>query len=108
MLPAVPTICVGQPQRLDPSRCPDGKAILWLQIPDAPRVIKGDAAGEIAATDWDSAREAFADRLEAILARHIKDFDTDQAGAEGLFSGRSGADERQPCGRRPLWRRVQS
>lgn len=75
LLPATPTICVGQPHRLDPSRCPEGKAILWLQIPDAPRKIKGDAAGEIEGTDWDSVREAFADRLERILARHIKGFD---------------------------------
>lgn len=75
MLPETPTICVGQPHRLDPSRCPEGKAILWLQIPDAPRVIKGDAKGEIAAKDWEGAREAFADRIEAILARHIKDWD---------------------------------
>ena len=74
MLPAVPTICVGQPHRLDPSRCPEGKAILWLQIPDAPRIIKGDAAGEIAAQHWGAAKEAFADRIEAILSRHIKDF----------------------------------
>ncbi len=74
MLPAVPTICVGQPHRLDPSRCPPGRAILWLQIPDAPRLIKGDAAGEITASDWDAEREAFADRIEAILSRHIKDF----------------------------------
>ncbi len=77
LLPATPTICVGQPHRLDPSRCPEGKAILWLQIPDAPRAVKGDAAGEIA-TDgtWaEATREAFADRIEAILARHIKDFD---------------------------------
>ena len=48
MLPAVPTICVGQPAALDPSRCPEGKSILWLQLPEAPRFIKGDAAGEIA------------------------------------------------------------
>ena len=75
MLPAQPTICVGQPSRLDPSRCPEGKAILWLQIPDAPRLIKGDAAGEIEGGDWDAVREAFADRLERILARHIKGFD---------------------------------
>ena len=74
MLPEVPTICVGQPSRLDPSRCPPGKAVLWLQIPDAPRGIKGDAAGEIAGRDWDAVREAFADRVEAILSRHIKDF----------------------------------
>lgn len=76
MLPVVPTICVGQPHRLDPSRCPPGKAVLWLQIPDAPRVIKGDAAGEIeTGAEWtESVREAFADRIEAILARHIQNF----------------------------------
>ncbi|MGE4325287.1 MAG: phytoene desaturase family protein [Pseudodonghicola sp.] len=77
MIPETPTICVGQPSTLDPSRCPEGKAILWLQIPDAPRVIKGDAAGQIATNgQWDEAtREAYADRIEAILARHIRDFD---------------------------------
>lgn len=76
MLPATPTICVGQPHRLDPSRCPEGKAVLWVQIPDAPRVIKGDAAGTIPGRDWDdTTREAFADRIETILARHIRDFD---------------------------------
>jgi phytoene dehydrogenase-like protein len=77
LLPAIPTICVGQPHRLDPTRCPEGKAILWLQIPDAPRTIKGDATGEIATTpDWTEAtREAFADRIERILSRHIRNFD---------------------------------
>lgn len=76
MLPEVPTICVGQPHRLDPTRCPDGKAVLWLQIPDAPRLIKGDAAGTIeTGPEWTEAiREAFADRIEAILADHIEDF----------------------------------
>jgi phytoene dehydrogenase-like protein len=77
MLPAAPTICVGQPHRLDPGRAPTGKAVLWLQIPDAPRIIKGDAAGEIETTpDWTEAmREAFADRIERLLARHIRGFD---------------------------------
>lgn len=75
LFPETPTICVGQPHRLDPTRAPEGKAVLWLQIPDAPRVIKGDAAGEIMARDWATAREAFADRLEAILRRHIRNFD---------------------------------
>ena len=78
MLPAVPTICAGQPHRMDSSRCPEGKAVLWLQIPDAPRVLKGDAAGEIV-TDgaWtQDVREAFADRIEAILRQHITNFDT--------------------------------
>lgn len=76
MLPATPTICVGQPAALDPSRCPPGKAILWLQIPDGPRIVKGDAAGEIdTAGGWTEAvREAFADRIEAILAAHVEGF----------------------------------
>lgn len=79
MLPEVPTICVGQPTALDPSRAPEDKAILWLQLPEAPRFIKGDAAGEIAAPAdgrWsEDVREKFADRVEAILRRHIENFD---------------------------------
>lgn len=79
MLPEVPTICVGQPHALDPSRCPDGAGILWIQLPEAPRHIKGDAAGEIdipADGAWtETVREAYADRVEAILRQHIEDFD---------------------------------
>jgi phytoene dehydrogenase-like protein len=78
MLPVVPTICVGQPAALDPSRCPEGKSILWLQLPEAPRFIKGDAAGEIATPadgKWtDAVREKYADRIEAILAAHLEGF----------------------------------
>ncbi|MBI1203457.1 MAG: NAD(P)-binding protein [Rhodopseudomonas sp.] len=78
LLPAVPTICVGQPTALDPSRAPDGKATLWLQLPEMPRFIKGDAAGELAAPGdgrWSEAlREAYADRVEAILASQIDGF----------------------------------
>ena len=77
LLPAVLTICVGQPHRLDYTRFPEGKAVLWLQIPDAPRVIKGDAAGEIVIDGtWNKAtREVFADWIEAILRSHIRNFD---------------------------------
>ncbi|RAZ84086.1 FAD-dependent oxidoreductase [Mesorhizobium hawassense] len=78
LLPEVPTICVGQPHALDPSRCPEGKAILWLQLPEAPRHIKSDAAGKFEAPAdgrWSEAlREAYADRAEAILANHIEGF----------------------------------
>ena len=77
MLPETPTICVGQPHALDPSRCPEGAAILWIQLPEAPRSIKGDAAGKITAGDgtWSEAvREAFADRVEALLAPNIEGF----------------------------------
>lgn len=78
MLPVEPTICLGQPTAFDPSRAPDGKAILWLQLPETPRRLKGDAAGQIAAPadgQWTEAvREAYADRVEALLCRHIPDF----------------------------------
>ena len=78
MLPAVPTICVGQPASLDPSRCPPGQSILWLQLPETPRHIKGDAAGQLevpADGQWTEAlREAYAGRVEAILASHIPNF----------------------------------
>jgi phytoene dehydrogenase-like protein len=74
----VPTICVGQPASLDPQRAPAGRAILWLQIPEAPRFIKGDAAAEIHAPDdgcWtEEVRERFADRVEAILEQYIDGF----------------------------------
>ena len=77
LLPENPTICVGQPHALDESRCPEGKAVMWVQIPDAPRRIKGDAAELIETAEaWTpSVREAFADRIEAKLASHINDFD---------------------------------
>jgi phytoene dehydrogenase-like protein len=78
MLPEIPTICVGQPHVLDPSRCPSGAGIFWIQLPEAPRTIKGDAAGKFTAPKdgaWSEAiREAYADRVEAILANHIDGF----------------------------------
>lgn len=78
LLPAEPTICVGQPTALDPSRAPAGQAVLWLQMPETPRHVKGDAAGEIATPadgHWTEAlREAYADRIEKRLAAHIENF----------------------------------
>jgi phytoene dehydrogenase-like protein len=78
MLPVEPTICVGQPTSFDPTRAPEGNAILWLQLPEAPRVLKGDAAGKIKTPKdqmWDEVtREAFADRIEEILSKHIAGF----------------------------------
>ena len=78
MLPAEPTICVGQPTALDPTRAPAGAAILWLQLPEAPRVVKGDAAAAIDCPSdgvWtDALREAYADRVESRLAAHIEGF----------------------------------
>jgi phytoene dehydrogenase-like protein len=78
MLPAVPTICVGQPTAFDPSRCPPGASILWLQLPETPRHIKGDAAGFLSVPadgSWtEDLRETYADRVQTILASHIDGF----------------------------------
>ncbi|AVA22680.1 MULTISPECIES: NAD(P)/FAD-dependent oxidoreductase [unclassified Rhizobium] len=78
LLPAEPTVCIGQPVSFDPSRAPEGKSILWLQLPEAPRHIKGDAAGEIAIPPdgrWtEEVRERYADRIESLLESHIEKF----------------------------------
>lgn len=78
LLPAEPTICVGQPTALDPTRAPSGSAILWLQLPEVPRQVKGDAAGVLPTPEdgkWTEAlREAYADRIEQRLAAQIENF----------------------------------
>ncbi|MEM9221792.1 MAG: NAD(P)/FAD-dependent oxidoreductase [Pseudomonadota bacterium] len=70
LLPAEPGIVVGQPTAIDPSRAPDGKHVLWLQVRVVPATILGDAAGEISAHEWSEAKEAMADRVMAILERY--------------------------------------
>ena len=67
LLPDEPVVIVGQPTAIDPGRAPEGKHILWLQVRMAPGQISGDAKGEIAAKDWDSAAEPFAERALDIL-----------------------------------------
>jgi phytoene dehydrogenase-like protein len=70
MLPDEPILVVGQPTVFDPSRAPDGKHVLWVQVRMAPGTIAGDAKGEITATDWAQAAEPFANRALAILEAH--------------------------------------
>lgn len=70
LLPDEPILVVGQPTVADPSRAPDGQHVLWLQARMAPGTITGDAAGQIAATDWTSAAEPFAERVLDILETH--------------------------------------
>jgi phytoene dehydrogenase-like protein len=67
LLPAEPTVVVGQPLTIDPSRAPEGRGLLWIQLQELPRVLKGDEAGT-----WnDELRERYADRIQARLARHL-------------------------------------
>nr|WP_314264825.1 NAD(P)/FAD-dependent oxidoreductase [uncultured Moellerella sp.] len=70
-LPDKPTFGIGQPTALDSSRAPEGGWILWIQMQELPRQLKGDAAGEIAVPAdgcWNEAvREAVADRIQQRL-----------------------------------------
>jgi phytoene dehydrogenase-like protein len=67
LLPDAPVIVVGQPTAVDPSRAPEGKHVLWLQVRMVPGTIRGDAAGQIAARDWPAAAKPFADRALDLL-----------------------------------------
>jgi len=74
LLPAEPGLVVGQPTAIDPSRAPAGKHVLWVQVRVLPSRIRGDAAGQIGATDWDQAKDAYADRVAAIIERYAPGF----------------------------------
>lgn len=67
LLPRQPTLVVGQPTSVDPSRAPEGKHVLWVQVRMVPGTINGDADGEIQSRDWNEAKEAYADRVMAII-----------------------------------------
>jgi phytoene dehydrogenase-like protein len=74
LLPVAPTLVVGQPTAVDPTRAPDGKHVLWVMVRFVPGAIRGDAAQEIRATDWPEAKEPYADRLVAILESYAPGF----------------------------------
>lgn len=71
LIPARPTIAIGQPTVVDPSRAPSGGAILWLQLQEMPSQLRGDALGEIDIPSdgrWnDAVREQVADRVQRRL-----------------------------------------
>ncbi len=79
LLPAEATIVCGQPLAIDPSRAPEGKGMLWIQLQELPWQVKGDAAGELdpGAGSWtEDLRERYADRIQARLARHIPNLES--------------------------------
>lgn len=69
-LPARPMLVVGQPTTVDPTRAPEGKHVLWIQVRMVPGVIRGDAKGEIADTDWETVKEPFAERVIDLIEDH--------------------------------------
>src|SRR5205807_2742540 len=61
LLPEEGTIVVGQPLTIDPSRAPEAKGLLWIQLQELPSRVSWD----------DQLRERYADRIQARLARHV-------------------------------------
>lgn len=77
LLPSRPTVAVGQPSTLDPSRAPGAGATLWVQLLETPYAPVGDAAGELdVAGGWTDALErAYAQRVLALVAPHVQGLD---------------------------------
>jgi len=80
LLPTRPTLVVGQPTAVDPSRAPVGKWILWIQLQELPSRVRGDSLGEIdvnSSGEWtDDIREQYADRIIdrlSLVAPNLKD-----------------------------------
>jgi phytoene dehydrogenase-like protein len=68
LLPGTPTVVVGQQSVMDPSRAPEGKATLWLQLQEVPFAPVGDAAGLLPVTDgW--SEELKVQFMERVLDR---------------------------------------
>jgi phytoene dehydrogenase-like protein len=77
LLPREPTVVVGQQYVLDPTRVPEGKGALWLQLQEVPYAPAGDAAGELSvAGGWDDAlKKAYADRVLRRIGRFAPGLD---------------------------------
>jgi len=78
-LPRRPTIVVGQPAAVDASRAPEGESILWIQLQENPRLIRGDLAGQLGSADglWhDEVRDAYAARVIDQLKPHIRNIES--------------------------------
>jgi phytoene dehydrogenase-like protein len=73
LLPVHPTIAWHEPTAVDPTRAPEGRAVVRLQVLDVPHTPIGDAAGPRYGTSgWDAATsEAFADRVMAEAEMHV-------------------------------------
>ncbi len=85
LLPAEPVLVVGQPTAIDPSRAPDGKHVLWVQVRVLPAEVTGDAAGKIKAASWDKIKDAYADRVTSIIERYAPGF-SQRVLARAVFS----------------------
>ena len=84
LLPARPTVVIGQQHVLDPSRVPPGAGALWLQLQEVPFAPSGDAAGELDTSDgWTQDLAAgYARRVLERVARHAPGLVDDVVGID--------------------------
>jgi phytoene dehydrogenase-like protein len=68
LLPAAPTVVVGQPSTMDPERAPAGAAVGWIQLQEVPYHPVGDAAGEL-----EVGPEGWTDELVAAYVERVLD-----------------------------------
>jgi phytoene dehydrogenase-like protein len=73
LLPARPTLILGQPTLADPSRAPAGKHVLWgyAHVPADPG---GDALRPRAKASWPRSTDAFLERVELAIEAHAPGF----------------------------------
>lgn len=70
LLPDEPALVVGQPTVFDSTRAPAGHHTLWVQVRCLPAQIRGDAGGSITGRDWNEIKDAYANRVMALLERY--------------------------------------
>lgn len=77
LLPGEPTVVVGQPTVVDPSRAPAGAGVMWIQLQQVPFTPIGDAGEEIDTGDgtWTEALEsAFVERVLGRLDTQVENW----------------------------------
>ena len=82
ILPRRPTIAVGQPLTIDPSRAPAGRGLLWIQLQENPRAPHADLDRTLQPHGTWTADlcEAYADRVIDQLSPHIGNIRSAQTG----------------------------
>jgi phytoene dehydrogenase-like protein len=71
LLPSRPMIGAINEAGLDPSRAPEGKALMKFIVHFVPYRVTGDATGRIRGTHWDDTKNAYADAVIDMLTERF-------------------------------------
>ncbi len=79
-LPQKATICIAQQSAVDTTRAPQGKYVLWIQLPECPNYPVADAANQLnhlCKGEWTTAlSDAYADRILKRVEQYISNIQT--------------------------------